>query len=207
MRAVTMKRTWSARAHARWMVGLAMVVGTVPDPGAAGCIQIQAERELWLEIESCSTETVARAADVLFLQSLESPSRDRAAPVAFAQKLVQRSPAVLVEARTLAFIEIPSLVMKSDEEGRVRWELEGTRGRWQAAETPEPGSYLLFRSEVSCDGLEAGAKIVVRGESSCCDVVPPSDLTCLLARRPVTLSARSAPDPSQIESKKTLPGS
>jgi len=172
----------------------------VADGGSAGCIQVRPERELWIEIATCSTDTVARASEALFIQSLEQPSHGNPrAPVERARELVQRWPAVLVEAQALAYLEIPTLVTKLEPSGSMRQELEGVGARWQPAESPEIGPFLVYRSSVTCAGLERGARLVVRQASSCCDVSPPSDLPCLLALRAVQPSARAAPGDDEVE--------
>ncbi|HEX6861278.1 MAG TPA: hypothetical protein VF414_00595 [Thermoanaerobaculia bacterium] len=54
-----------------------------------------------------------------------------------------------------------------------------TREPWKDVEKPEEKRYLLLGSK-SCEDLPAGTQKIFLEEFTCCDLVPPSDLACLL---------------------------
>ena len=54
-----------------------------------------------------------------------------------------------------------------------------TREAWAAVEKPEEKQFLLLDAK-GCDGLEAGSRQVFLEEFTCCDVLPPQDVACLL---------------------------
>lgn len=54
-----------------------------------------------------------------------------------------------------------------------------TREPWAAVEKSEEKQFLLLGAK-GCDGLKAGSRHVFLEEFSCCDVLPPQDVACLL---------------------------
>lgn len=54
-----------------------------------------------------------------------------------------------------------------------------TREPWAAVEKPEEKQFLLLDA-TGCDGLKAGSRQVFLEEFTCCDVLPPQDIACLL---------------------------
>ena len=95
----------------------------------------------------------------------------RAAGVDYAaENMVSRQPARIVTLRVTRTQQL------SDDPRHT----EGvTREPWMEVEKPEEKRYLVLGTK-DCEDLPAGKQKIFLEEFTCCDVIPPSDLACLL---------------------------
>jgi hypothetical protein len=143
---------------------LAAVGALVSSPSAAMCIDPGPPRLLEAEVVGC--ENPRAAAEKRFRESTEM---HRLPGPALNEILVGR-PAQLL---TLRVIRTQQLSADPRSQEGV------TRESWAAVEKPEEKQFLLLDAK-GCDGLKAGSRQVFLEEFTCCDVLPPQDVACLL---------------------------
>ena len=131
---------------------------------AAMCIDPGPPRLLEAEVVAC--ENPRAAAEKRFRESTEM---HRLPGPALNEILVGR-PAQLL---TLRVVRTQQLSADPRSQEGV------TREPWAAVEKPEEKQFLLLDAK-GCDGLKAGSRQVFLEEFTCCDVLPPQDVACLL---------------------------
>lgn len=143
---------------------LAAAGALASSPSAAMCIDPGPPRLLEAEVVAC--ENPRAAAEKRFR---ESPQLHRLPGPALDEILAGR-PAQLL---TLRVVRTQQLSADPRSQEGV------TREPWAAVEKPEEKQFLLLDAK-GCDGLKAGARQVFLEEFTCCDVLPPQDVACLL---------------------------
>lgn len=152
------------RRHATSILFLLAALAVWAPPAAAMCIDPGPPRLLEAEVVAC--ENPRAAAEKRYR---ESTQMHRLPGPALDEILVGR-PAQLL---TLRVIRTQQLSADPRSQEGV------TREAWAAVEKPEEKQFLLLDAK-GCDGLEAGSRQVFMEEFTCCDVLPPQDVACLL---------------------------
>lgn len=146
------------------LILLLVALAALAPPAIAMCIDPGPPRLLEAEVVAC--ENPRAAAEKRFRESTEM---HRLPGPALNEILVGR-PAQLLTLRV-----VRSQQLSADPRSQ-----EGvTREPWAAVEKPEEKQFLLLDAK-GCDGLKAGSRQVFLEEFTCCDVLPPQDVACLL---------------------------
>lgn len=141
-------------------------------PAEASCARIGGPHLLEAKVTACEDPApLAKERIRKYDRFYHGTDAQREAGVAFAAEgLLSRQPGRIVTLRVTRSQEL------SDDPRHV----EGvTRKPWVEIEKPEERRYLLL-GEKDCEDLPLGEPEIFLEEFTCCDVIPPSDLACLL---------------------------
>jgi hypothetical protein len=121
------------------------------------------ERDLWIEVVSCSDQVLQEVTDELFVQALARTGGDWtrfAAPRA--TELLRATPGVLIVAREVAFADSTRPFTKRTPTGKSESAYSDRPGEWQSAGTQPERRFFLGSAEATCEGLMAGGSSCAR---------------------------------------------
>lgn len=197
------RRLWCSREALapRWRPLLALLLTLSMARSLEGsCMNTRPpERDLWIEVVSCSDQVLREVSNELFVQFAGRTDEDWTShALPRATTLLREKPGVLIVARELAFADsalpfygwtggTPSQAMFSDRPGI--WQGSGVR--------PEV-RYFLGSAYATCDKLLKSGRQVVREVSNCCDTGRGPGLACILQVSELVLSVKEPPTPEQL---------
>lgn len=194
--------TRSREAFARrWRTLLALVLALPIAPSLEGaCINTRPpERDLWIEVVSCSDQVLREVSTELFVQFAGRTDEDwtsHALPRAV--QLLREKPGVLIVARELAFAD--STLPFYSWEGGVpsKAQYSDRPGVWQSSGARPEVRYFLGSANATCDTLLKSGRQVVREVFNCCDTGRGPGLACILQVSELVLSVKEPPTPEQL---------
>ncbi len=157
------------------------------------------ERDLWIEVVSCSDQVLREVSNELFVQAVGRTDQNWTRnAVPRSTGLLREKPGVLIVARELAFADsalpfysraggVPSKALYSDQPGI--WQSSGAR--------PER-RFFLGSAIATCETLLESGRQVVREVSNCCDTGRGPGLACILQVSELVLSVKKPPTPEQL---------
>lgn len=143
---------------------LLVVLAGSAGPTASMCLDPGPPRLVDAEVVAC--ENPRAAAEKRFRESTEM----HRLPGPALKEILAGRPAQLL---TLRVVRTQQLSADPRSEEGI------TREPWAAVEKPEEKQFLLLGAK-GCDDLKAGTRKVFLEEFTCCDVLPPQDVACLL---------------------------
>lgn len=109
------------------------------------------ERDLWIEVVSCSDQALLEVTDELFVQAFARTVGDWtrfAAPRA--TELLYATPGVLIVAREVAFADSTKAFIKRTPSGKSETVYSDRPGEWQSAGTQPERRFFLGSAEATC---------------------------------------------------------
>ncbi|MEO8198249.1 MAG: hypothetical protein ABI689_16140 [Thermoanaerobaculia bacterium] len=166
----------------------------------AVCSAGRPERDLWIEIVSCSDGALKDVSDELVLQAFDRTDGvdySRSA-VPRAAELLRQSPGFLVEARVLAFAESTKTFMKRGATGKMELAMADRPGEWQRSELEPAKRYFLASAASTCEALKEPGRVVVREVFRCCDTGRGPELGCILQVSELVTSTKTPPTDKEL---------
>ena len=138
----------------------------------ASCARMGGPHLLEAKVIACEDPTpLAKEGIKKFDRFYHGTEAQRAAGVdSAAESMLSHQPARIVTLRVTRTQQL------SDDPRHVE---KVTREPWTEVEKPEEKRYLVL-GENDCEDLAAGKQEIFLEEFTCCDVIPPSDLACLM---------------------------
>jgi hypothetical protein len=164
------------------------------------------DRDLWLEVVSCSDGALREVSDELFFQAQVSNDADftrDAVPRAAA--LLRATPGVLIVARELAFADSATPFTTFDPTGKPVTRFSDRPGKWQSSDTELEGRYFLGSPVATCESLMRAQRLVVREVFRCCDTGRGPELGCILAVGELVVSAKAPPKAGELSPAREMP--
>lgn len=153
------------------LLALSLSLFSIPS-AEASCIRMSEPRLLEAKVIACEDPTpLAKERIKKYDRFYHGNEPQRQAGVdSAAENMVSRQPARIVTLRVTRTQQL------SDDPRHAE---KVTREPWTEVEKPEEKRYLVLGSK-DCEDLPAGQQEIFLEEFTCCDVIPPSDLACLL---------------------------
>ncbi len=157
------------------------------------------ERDLWIEVVSCSDQVLQEVADELFFQALGRTDEDwTRSAVARATKVLRETPGLLIVAREIAFADSSLPFARMTPQGTLDFVYSDRPGEWQSAGTQTGRRFFLGSAEATCEALMGGGRIVVREVSRCCDTGRGPELGCILQVSELVPSLKEPPTAAEL---------
>ncbi len=185
----------------RWRPLLALLLAlSIAQSLEGSCIYTRPpERELWIEVVSCSDQVLREVSTELFVQAAGRTNEDwtgNALPRA--TQLLREKPGVLIVAREIAFADsaLPFYSLKGGVPSEALY--SDRPGIWQSSGARPDRRFFLGSAIATCETLVASGRLVVREVSNCCDTGRGPGLACILQVSELVLSAKKPPTPEQL---------
>jgi hypothetical protein len=164
------------------------------------------DRDLWIEIVSCSDDVLREVSDELLLQALVRTDADfTRGAVPRAAALLRATPGVLIFARELAFADSAMPFTTLDSTGKPITKFSDMPGKWQSSDTELEGRYFLGSPVPTCESLMRAQRLVVREVFRCCDTGRGPERGCILAVGELVVSAKAPPKAGELSPAKVVP--
>lgn len=174
---------------------------------SAVCIASRSpDRDLWIEVVSCSDRVRTEVADELFFDALaagDSGGARFAAPRA--AEVLRESPGVLLVARELAFADSTQPFSKRTPQGGFETAYSDRPGEWQSAGTQPERRFFLGSDEATCETFVQGERIVVREVFRCCDTGRGPEIGCILRVSELVPSPKAPPTAEELSEPGSAP--
>ncbi len=182
-------------------LALALLVAlSLAPPSRGSCVIFRSpDRDLWVEVVTCSDQVLQEVADELFLQALGRTDQDwTGSSVRRATALLRETPGLLIVARELAFADSALAFAKTNPQGTFETAYSDRPAVWQSAGTQPERRFFLGSAEATCEELTRGKRIVVREVLRCCDTGRGPELGCILQVPELISSAKAPPAPEEL---------
>lgn len=190
----------------RFALALLAAVSVARDLPAVCSSSRSPERDLWIEVVSCSDQVLQEVSDELFVQALGRTGGDWTRfAVPRAKELLRATPEVLIVAREVAFADSTRPFTKRTPGGESKTVYSDRPGDWQGAGTQPEGCFFLGSAEATCEALIGGGRIVVREVSRCCDTGRGPELGCILRVSELVPSLKAPPTADEISDVSVAP--
>ena len=164
------------------------------------------DRDLWIEVVSCSDQVLREVSNELFLVALGRTDEDwMRYSVPRATALLRETPGLLIVARELAFSDSTLSFAKRTPKGTYESVFSDRPGEWQSAGTQPERRFFLGSAELTCEALSGAKRIVVREVFRCCDTGRGPELGCILQVSELVPSAKAPPTPAEISDVSVAP--
>ncbi len=166
----------------------------------ASCIATRPpERDLWIEVVSCSDQALEEVSSELFLQAVGRTDQDwTAGALPRATKLLRETPGVLIVAREQAFADSTQPFSRATAEGLFDTLYSDRPGVWQSSGIQPERRYYLGSAIATCEALLESRRHVVREVFNCCDTGRGPGLSCILQVSELVPSVKAPPTPEEL---------
>ncbi len=159
------------------------------------------ERDLWIEVVSCSAQVLQEVSDELFLQALERTDEDWTRySLLRAAKLLRERPGLLIVAREHAFADSGLAFSKRTPRGTYEAAFSDRPGEWQSSGAQPERRFFLQTAQATCGALLEARLLVVQEVFRCCDTGRGPELGCILDVAELVPSAKAPPTPAELAS-------
>lgn len=159
------------------------------------------DRNLWIELISCSDSAMEEISGELFLQAVERTDADwtgHALPQT--RKLLLETPGVLIVARELAFADSNTAFTKRSSTGKYEVAYSDRPGVWQVSEPRPERRYYLGSTHATCGELLEAHRLVAKEVFNCCDTGRGPGIACILQVKQIEPSGKNPPTLEELGS-------
>lgn len=189
-----------SRLLLRFVLVALVSAASLPKPLKAACIAFRSpNRDLWIEVVSCSDQVSKEVADELFFDALESGNTGGTRfAVPRAEQALRESPGLLIVAREVAFADSTQPFTKHTPQGAFETAYSDRPGEWQSAGPQPERRFFLGSAEATCETLGQGERIVVREVFRCCDTGRGPEIGCILRVSELVPSPKAPPTAEEL---------